>query len=222
MAEAFKAVLFDLDGTLADTQKDLADSTNRILNKHNFPTHDSEAYKFLVGKGLQMLVTNALPESERHDQCISLLLKDLIEDYKENCLNKTALYDGIPELLKALNTENIPVVIFTNKDHDLAMIVCNALLKDFKIEFILGRTDERPRKPDPAGAIYLSEKLGIAPEYILYIGDTDNDMICANRAGMPSVGVLWGFRGKEELLNSGASFIVEKPSDILSIFKAGK
>lgn len=217
MKKDFKAILFDLDGTLADTQLDLADSTNGILKANHFPTHNYEAYKYLVGKGLRMLATNALPEKARTPDTIDKVLNELIEDYSKNCLNKTALYQGIPELLSALNQQNIPILIFTNKDHDLAVIVCDALLKDYKIEYVLGRSDDRPRKPDPAGALFLADKFGLRPSEVLYVGDTDNDMICASRAGMPSVGVLWGFRTEQELRENGASFIVNKPLEILNI-----
>ncbi len=217
MKTQFKAVLFDLDGTLADTQKDLADAMNRVLSKNLYPTHSDEDYKYLVGKGLKMLVNNALPESERNENTINTLLNEMVVDYSQNCLNQTKLYQGIPELLKALNELNLPLVVFSNKEHDLTLKVCDSLLKDFQFAAFLGRSDERPRKPNPAGALFLAEQLNLPPQDILYIGDTDNDMICAKRAGMKSVGVLWGFREKEELINTGASFIAENPMEILEI-----
>ena len=219
MEAQIKGIIFDLDGTLADTQKDLADSMNRILMQNNYPTHPYDAYKLFVGKGLKMLVTNTLPESARKNSVVEPMLEALIADYRENCLNKTELYPGIPELLEILSTRKIPMLVFTNKDHDLAVIVCNALLKPYNFETILGRIDSRPRKPNPAGALLLAKQINISPAEMLYIGDTDNDMICAKRAGMPSVGVLWGFRTEKELRENGANFIVNEPKEIINLLK---
>ncbi len=219
MSTQIKGIIFDLDGTLADTQTDLADSMNGVLQQNNLPTHPYDAYKLFVGKGLKMLVTNALPEHLRKDSIINPMLETLIEDYRENCLNKTELYPRIAELLEVLSTRKIPLVVFTNKDHDLAVIVCEALLSPYNFTTVLGRTNSLPRKPHPAGALLLAEQMNIPPAKTLYIGDTDNDMICANRAGMPSVGVLWGFRTEKELRDNGATFIVNEPLEIITLLK---
>jgi len=212
-----KGIIFDLDGTLADTQTDLADSMNRILQQNNYPTHRYDAYKLFVGKGVRKLIINALPENARIDAIINQIHDAFIADYRDNCLNKTELYPGIPELLERLSIRKIPMVIFTNKDYNLAKIVCNGLLKPYNILKILGGTSNIPKKPDPTGAMLLSEMLKIKPAETLFIGDTDNDMICAKRAGMPSAGALWGFRTEKELRDNGATFIVNEPLEILNI-----
>jgi phosphoglycolate phosphatase len=212
-----KGVLFDLDGTLANTQEDIADSMNKVLSQHNFPKHNYAEYKYLVGKGLKKLVENSLPENERDITTISICLKEMQTAYKSNCINKTALYPGIFEMLKKIESLNIPIVVFSNKDHNLTKIVCNYLLEGIKITEVLGYTDRFPRKPDPAGVIYLSTKLGVSPKDIIYIGDTDVDMQCANRGNMIATGVLWGFRTEKELIENGAAHIAKKPSDIISI-----
>jgi phosphoglycolate phosphatase len=213
---SFKSIIFDLDGTLADTQQDLADSMNRVLANHDFPQYNYEAYKYLVGKGLRNLVIKAIPDGASKSM-VDICLNELISDYRKNCLNKTKLYPGIFSMLKEIEAMSIPMAVFTNKDHELAVIVCNALLQDVRIEFVLGRMDERPRKPDPAGALFLADKLSVTPNHILYAGDTDNDMQCAKAAGMTAVGVLWGFRDRKELEANGADFIAEQPSDIIRI-----
>jgi len=213
---SFQGIIFDLDGTLADTQRDLADSMNRVLVGHNFSPHNYEAYKYLVGKGLRNLVIKALP-NDVSENMVATCLDELISDYRKNCLNKTHLYPGIFDMLKSIEAKGTPMAVFTNKDHDLAEIVCDALLKDIKIEHVFGRMDERPRKPDPAGALLLAKKLAIPPDHILYAGDTDNDMLCAKAAGMTAVGVLWGFRKRDELESSGADYIAKNPSEILDL-----
>lgn len=213
----YHGIIFDLDGTLADTQKDLADSMNRVLKKYGYPGHSLEQYKYLVGKGLKNLVISALPEPERTDEQIRTCLSGVLADYEANCLNKTTLYPGIDDMLTELDKSGLPVSVFTNKEHALALIVCKQLLAGHSIHSILGMGNERPGKPDPSGALFLADKMSLKPENILFAGDTDNDMLCARRANMQAVGVLWGFRDAAELRNNGADYLIDKPSDLLEI-----
>jgi phosphoglycolate phosphatase len=213
----FKAVIFDLDGTLINSLQDIADSMNRALAEKGFPTHDYDSYRYFVGRGLRALVERALPEEQRIEENILELYADLLKDYGENCLNKTKLYHGIPELLDALKEKELKLAILSNKADALTKKITDELMSQWSFDVISGTKGEIPRKPDPAGAFLIMEAIGVLPEEVLYVGDTSVDMKTAIAAGMFPAGVTWGFRTKEELMENGAKAIVDKPKELLNL-----
>ena len=190
---------------------------NRVLTKHNFPNHSYESYKYFVGKGLRELVAQALPKNNLSEDLIDHCLAMMIDDYDQNCLVKTRLYDGIPELLEVLKKQNISMSVFSNKREELTIKIVNHLVRPGFFESIVGARTDFPKKPDPAGALLICKQMGIKPENMAYIGDTNVDMITANRAGMYALGVSWGFRERDELLNAGAKIVINKPREILGV-----
>ena len=214
----FRAVIFDLDGTLADTLEDIADSMNRVLAGKGFPTHGYDAYRYYVGNGLQNLVIRSLPENARTDHMIALCHDRMIAEYHLNYINKTRLYDGIPELLDVLSSQRIKLAVLSNKADPLTQKICAVLLKNWTFEIVLGANDRFPRKPDPASALFVSKQMGVEPEHICYLGDSDVDMKTAVAAGFYPVGVSWGFRPKEELARNGAKQIIDEPIELFPYF----
>jgi len=213
----FRAVIFDLDGTLANTLEDIADNMNRTLAENGFPTREYDAYRFYVGKGLKNLVSQCLPENARADSTITLCHDQMIEKYAENYINKTRLYDGIPKLLDALSARGIKIATLSNKADHLTQKICNTLLKNWKFEIIMGASDRFPRKPDPASALFVAAQLGVDPAQICYLGDSDIDMKTALAAGFYPVGAGWGFRPKKELIENGAKHVIDHPMELLEI-----
>lgn len=213
-----KGVIFDLDGTLANSIEDIADSMNQVLEENNFPTHDYATYKTFVGRGVRTLVEKSLPLENRDAKEIEKNFDRMMQIYDENCIVKTCLYPGIKDLLDALSERGIKISVFSNKANELTQKVVKVLLADWKLEYVLGAGGDIPRKPDPKGAILISEKMGIDPSELMYIGDSGVDMATAQNSGMHAVGVLWGFRDMEELLTNGAQTILEKPMDLMSSF----
>jgi len=214
----FKGVIFDLDGTLANTLSDIAGSMNRVLKAHRFPSHPVEDYKLLVGRGLDNLVQQSLPEHARKTALVSKCLAEMMEDYNEYCLVHTCLYEGIQEMLDELVKQNVKMAIFSNKAEPLTHKIVKHLLGDFSFVRVMGARSGIPKKPDPSGALIISAQMGIFPNEIIYMGDSDVDMITATRAGMYAVGVLWGFRSGEELLQNGAQLLLSEPSDLMRIW----
>jgi phosphoglycolate phosphatase len=213
----YKAVIFDLDGTLLDTIDDLADSMNSILSASGLPVHDREAYKYFVGNGMRNLVFQALPQSLRDEVNVKRYVKLMEKTYQANCDIKTRPYEGITELLEALHSKGKKVSILSNKPDPLTRLTVESYFPGHKFEYIFGERSGVPRKPDPAGALEISSELGIPPEEFIYIGDTGVDMKTAKAAGMYAVGALWGFRKADELLENGASILIKKPLDLLEI-----
>jgi phosphoglycolate phosphatase len=214
----FDAVIFDLDGTLADTLEDIADNMNRVLDGKGFPTHGYDAYRYFVGNGLRNLVTQCLPEKARTEALIADCHNRMIAEYSLHYLNKTCLYDGIPELLDALSAFGVKLAVLSNKAEQLTQKICAVLLKKWKFDAIAGAGDRFPRKPNPASALFIVKQLGVKPENVCYLGDSDVDMKTAGAAGFYPVGAGWGFRPKEELIENGAKLIIEYPTEMLRQF----
>lgn len=214
----FKAVIFDLDGTLLNTIDDLGDSMNHVLESHGYPTHSIEQYKLKVGKGLRNLVTVSLPEQSRNDRTIDLCLENMRETYGSRWDNKTVPYQGIPELLDSLSEKHIRMAILSNKAHEMTLKITDRLLGKWKFESVFGERQGIPRKPDPASAVETLNILNINPEEVIYLGDSGTDMLTAKSAGMYAVGALWGFRDEYELSSHGAMMLIRKPSDLLILF----
>lgn len=214
---SFKGVIFDLDGTLVNSIEDLADSMNIVLNSHDFPTHELESYKYFVGKGIRNLISNALPKTHQDKSLIDSCFEMMLEVYRANCVNKTKIYKGIPELLDELTLRNIRMAVFSNKADEFTKRIVDSLLEKWNFESIIGFTTEELRKPNPEIAIRISKNFGISSSEILYVGDSGVDMQTANNAGMSAVGVTWGFRTEQELVETGAKFILHHPLDLLKI-----
>ncbi|WP_421918928.1 HAD family hydrolase [Marinifilum sp.] len=213
-----KGVIFDLDGTLANSIEDIADSMNQVLEENNFPTHDYTTYKTFVGRGIRSLVEKSLPNENRSSEEIKKNYERMMSVYDENCIVKTCLYPGIKDLLDSLRDKGIKISVFSNKANELTQKVVKVLLSDWKLEHVLGAGGEIPRKPNPKGAIFISDKMGIDPSELMYVGDSGVDMATAHNSGMHAVGVLWGFRDLEELLENGAQTLLENPMDLMASF----
>ena len=213
----YKAILFDLDGTLLDTLKDIGNAANRVLAGKGFPTHELDAYRYFVGDGTAMLINRALPEEKRNDDVIRACLTEFLEDYGRNWNVKTLPYEGIPEMLDALNHRGLKMAILSNKPHEFTKQCATKLLSNWNFDVVIGQRNGVPPKPDPAGALEVAKRLNIPPADFLYIGDSGVDMKTAVASGMFPVGVLWGFRSMEELKDNGSLALVDRPSEILSL-----
>ncbi|MBN1643713.1 MAG: HAD family hydrolase [Dehalococcoidales bacterium] len=212
----YKAVLFDLDGTLLNTLQDIADSVNKGLRSLGFPPHRVEDYKLLVGEGREVLALRALPESNRDDATVEKLLVRINEEYSVHWMDNTLPYDGIPALLDVLTVNHIETAVLSNKADDLTKMQISRLLSKGHFAVVVGARPSMPKKPDPAAALEIANGLGIAPSDFLYLGDSGVDMKTAKRAGMYPVGALWGFRSEDELRADGAAALIKYPSELLS------
>lgn len=211
-----KAVLFDLDGTLVNSLEDLAVSANFALQIYGYPIHETEKYKYFIGDGLLKLVERTLPEEDRSKDNINKLFQTVWKHYSENYVVNTVAYNGIAELLAELKQKGYKLAVVTNKPHEMAVNIVKALIGD-AFDIICGKLDNYPPKPDPALTLKTMNDLGVNPDECVFVGDSGIDAANAVNAGCVGIGVLWGFRTKEELLHSGADYIVNNPFEILEI-----
>jgi len=214
---SYKAVLFDLDGTLLDTLTDLADAANHALRGLGCPEHPRDSFRCFIGDGVETLIQRALPEDRRDAATMAECAGLMRTEYAQRWAATTCPYDGIPELLDALTARGIPMAVLSNKPDTFTRLCVDQLLSGWQFAAVLGAGTLFPRKPDPAGAREIARRLGVAPGKVIYLGDTNTDMLTAIATGMFPVGALWGFRTAEELISSGAHALVQRPLDLLSI-----
>lgn len=213
-----KAVIFDLDGTLADTLSTLAYYGNKTLEHLGLGPIERERFRYLVGRGIVVLMQDMLLEcgKEPDEKTVSAMIEDFNGMYLQDTMYLTDAYDGIRPMLDELKERGCKLAVCSNKPDAATQKVVNALFGD-KFDLVLGKRDEFPRKPAPDSVLYIVKELGVGAEECLYVGDTDTDMQTGNAAGIKTVGVLWGFRDREELERNNACFIAEKASDICDL-----
>ncbi len=215
----YKAVIFDLDGTLLDTLEDLADSMNAVLKRWNCPTHGLDKYRVFVGDGIHNLARRVLPEAGRNKETIDRCVEQMRVEYNRRWDKKTRPYAGIAEMLDAIAERGVKMAVLSNKPHDFTKLCVEKLLDKWRFNAVLGIGDSTPAKPDITGAMQVVKQLGVRPGEVLYLGDTDTDMQTAVAAGFFPVGAVWGFRTAEELTEHGAKALAEKPADVLKLLK---
>ncbi len=217
----FKAVLFDLDGTLLDTLQDIADSTNSVLRQLGFATHPAEAYKYFVGDGVEKLVERALPESSRDAKTIARCLELTQSEYHHRWAVHSKPYRGIRQMLDELQRRAVPMAVLSNKPHEVTCQMVDEILGDYNFEIVRGAMPGVPIKPAPAAALQIAEQMKIPPAQFVYVGDGSTDMQTAGAAGMYAVGALWGFRTANELIRAGARILIERPGEVMALFGNG-
>jgi phosphoglycolate phosphatase len=218
MSVKYKAVLFDLDGTLLDTLEDLATSVNRGLADLGLPQHRISDYKYFVGWGREEMAARALPEEKRDPSLIERLCEIINREYLRHWSDHTQPYDGIPEMLDALTSRRVTMAILSNKPHDFTELMVTRLLSRWHFEIVAGASPDMPKKPDCTVALNICRQLKIDPQEFLFLGDSEIDMQTAVNAGMYPVGALWGFRTAADLKEGGAKKLIKDPRELLEFF----
>jgi phosphoglycolate phosphatase len=209
-----RAALFDLDGTLMDSTADIAWCGNEVMRRHNYPTHPLDRFNQFIGDGVINLVKRMLPESARREEIITPLVAEYKTLYADHWAVESYVYEGIPEMLRALLARNLKLSVLSNKPHEFTLQCVKHFLPNTPFDIVMGSGGGFPNKPDPRAAIDISRRMNIPPQDFLYLGDTDTDMQTATRAGMFAVGVLWGLRARAELEANGARSIVAHPREV--------
>ena len=210
----YKAILFDLDGTLLDTLEDLATAANRALGTLGLPAHPTDAYRVFVGDGLRTLAERILPGDERSAAQVDALVAAFEREYSRTWNERTEPYAGVPEMLDRLTGDGYRLSVLSNKPDAFTRLCVEQLLPHWTFAPLYGQRPGVPKKPDPAAALAIAAELGLDPAEVLYLGDTATDMHTARAAGMVAVGVLWGFRTADELRAAGARHLITHPGEL--------
>lgn len=210
-----KAVIFDLDGTLVDTLNSIAHFANAALSRYGYTEIETSKYRYLVGNGADNLVSGMLKTVGEDSEEVFSKVRDLYnQSYDNDFMYLTDSYDGIPELVSSLKAMGIKLGVLSNKPHSTAKKIVDELFQD-SFDLCYGKRQDIPRKPDPTALISMIDELGINAEECIYVGDTSTDMQTGYNAKLFTIGVLWGFRDRQELEENGADLVVSSPFDIL-------
>lgn len=209
------AILFDLDGTLADTLDDITFACNRSLSHFGLPPHDREAYRYFVGDGLRLLIERAVPADRQ--ELVDAVQAHYMPYLVAHGSDRAKLYPGIAELLDGLTDRTIPFAVLSNKPHPSTLQVIENLAGRWTFAAVRGQVEGGPRKPDPGGALELAQLMHTDPADCYFVGDTRTDMETAVAAGMHPVGCLWGFRDRAELEQYGAKTIIAQPMELINV-----
>ena len=209
----FETYVFDVDGTLLETLKDLAASTNFALRQYDMPEHSIEDVRMFVGNGVKKLMERAIPNGLDNPK-FEEVYATFRQHYLNHNLDTTKPYDGIPELLRELKGRGKKLAIVSNKFYAATQDLARHFFPD-TIEVAIGERENIKKKPAPDTVVEALRQLGVSKEGAVYIGDSDVDIMTARNSGLPCASVLWGFRDKEFLLEHGATFFAEKPDDLL-------
>lgn len=212
----YKAVIFDLDGTLLNTIDDLADAGNHVLSVLGFEGHCVADYKMMVGNGIPTLVQRMLPEKARGAATHALALSLFLRYYGQHSADRTAPYEGIVSMLETLRTQGKSIGVVSNKEDSLAKQVI-AQYFPHTFDAVGGHISGTAPKPDPTLVNVMRTTFGFAANEVLYVGDSNVDIFTAQNAGLDSCGVLWGFRTADELSAAGATYLAETPQRLLEI-----
>lgn len=207
---------FDLDGTLVNSLQDLAEATEFALNKLNIKGHEIDVYKYFIGNGVKKLILRALGKQKEqyYDKA-----RELFDDYYlDHCLDHTVPYEGIAELLDKLHQDGHIVGVITNKPDPLAKKICKKLFGK-NIDFVIGQQEKAPLKPNPSSVTKMMNHYHATKKQCLFIGDSDVDIITGKNAGIKTVGVTWGNRDKEELIQAGASYVVNDSNELKTLLE---
>jgi phosphoglycolate phosphatase len=211
-----EGIIFDLDGTLIHTIEDIAGAANEMFARHGLPEHGVEYYLKLIGSGAVKFIERAYGRPVSDEQLMAYVA-EFKEIYSGNLHDKSRVYKGIPELLDELVSKGIKISVLSNKPHKMTQQVVDFYLSSWPFDPVLGQREEVPRKPDPAGAIEIAEAWGIAPENILFVGDSDNDILTARAAGMQVRGVSWGYGRLHQNPVNGMGDLMTRPGEILTL-----
>lgn len=209
-----KLLIFDLDGTLLNTLDDIADAANHILEKHHFPTHPVDAYRYFVGNGMPTLVKRILPEDQREGEIYDTCLKEFLAYYAQHMYDKTHVYADMTAVLERVQAKGIKIAVATNKVHHAVAPLMERFFPTIRFDVLMGQREGVPVKPDPQIVHDILSAVGCTAEETLYFGDTSVDMQTAHNAGLRAVGVLWGYRLRAELEQENAEYIIHSPKEI--------
>jgi len=210
-----RLAIFDLDGTLIDSIGDLADAMNAVLESLGYPAHPRDDYRFLVGDGIEILVRRALPPEVVDETNIPDVVGLMRQEYSTRWTATTRPFPEIPELLVKLDALKICTAVLSNKPDFATREIVGELFADNRFEIVRGALEGVPLKPDPNSVLGIISELGQSPQQSVFVGDTAVDMAAGVNAGMRSVGVTWGFRDADELVDAGADYIIHRPLELL-------
>lgn len=217
MQKKYQGLLFDLDGTLVDSSPGIARAVNAMLTELGYPNRTQSELESVMGSGARRLVRDALPAEVREDDALIDRALKMYEDAYRNCCVAGAIpYPGVQDAVLALKKLGVPMAVLSNKQEAYTQMIVYAHFGEKTFDIVAGQTDA-PLKPDPTVPTQIAMQLGLSPANMAEVGDTEVDVATAKNAGMDSIGVLWGYRSEQTLIDAGSDVRVAKPADLLDL-----
>ena len=210
----YKAVIFDLDGTLLNTLEDLTDAVNHVMRQFNYPEHTIEEIRSFVGNGIKLLIERSLPDGKDNPE-FDKIFSEFKLYYTSHCQIKTRPYDRIMELIAALKEQGYKLAIVSNKNQSAVTELNNIYFSDY-ISTAIGEKEGVRKKPAPDTVIKALSELGISSDDAVYVGDSDVDRETAENSNMDCISVTWGFRDRKLLESLNPYAIIDKPAELLN------
>lgn len=211
-----KGCIFDLDGTLTNTLESLTFSVNLTMEEMGLEHITSQQCRSFVGDGARCLMERAL-KAAGDEKAVRLEegMKIYGRIFGEHCTYHVTPYDGILQMLEELKGKGMKLAVLSNKPHQQAVDVVKTFFGENLFDMVQGQSEQFPKKPDPTAVWYLMDEMGLDKENCLYVGDSEVDIATGIAAGVPCVGVTWGFRDREELEAAGAKHLIHAPAQLL-------
>lgn len=214
-----RAVLFDLDGTLADTAPDLGGALNVMRERRGLAVMPISVLRTWASAGARGLLHIGLQAEPEHDN-FETLRQEFLDIYEGISSRESCLFDGTEELLSGLEARGLPWGVVTNKPKRFTGSVLQGLgIAQRSAVAVSGDTTPHA-KPHPAPLLFACEQIGIAPDQALYVGDDLRDIQAARAAGMPVVAAGYGYIGQSEIASWEADAIIDQPQDLLKLLAA--
>lgn len=208
-------VIFDMDGTLLNTLEDLAGAGNHVCELHGWPTFTVDAYRYKVGNGMLKLVERFMPAEYAGDSAMfGRTYHEFCAYYAQHKEDHTHVYPGINSMLGRIKQAGVRTAVLTNKDHDAALPLAEKYFGAGAFDLVQGRIDSFPPKPEAPITLHVMEQLGACAQETLYAGDSNVDVQTGHNAGIKVAGVTWGFRGRKELEQAGADYVVDSAEEL--------
>ena len=213
-----KLLIFDLDGTIADTIWSIRDAVNLALELHGYEKRSYDEVRRAIGNGAYELIRKSLPTNVAEDRAEVLrVLSDYDRLYGTTYSRIDGCYDGMMDTLVSLKNKGYILVVLSNKQDAYVKKIVELLFSKGFISFAEGQRDDRPKKPDPTVPLMIARHFGVAPENCAFIGDSEVDVMTGKNSSMTAIGCSWGYRPREAL--EDADVIVDHPCEIDKIFE---
>ncbi len=201
-----KLAIFDLDGTLLNSLRDFAECCNAALATEGLPPHPEDNYRFYVGNGADALLQQTIPQDAQGTAIARRVRERYLKAYRHRSVTQATFYDGALEMLRKLKAQGIVTAVVTNKPDEITQPLVQRFLSGL-IDYAYGRSDALPPKPDPTMVRMVMRQAGVSEQDTIFAGDSDVDIFTGQAADIDTVGVLWGFRPREELEEAGAKLL---------------
>ena len=217
MNSDIKALIFDLDGTLADTIPAITEAVNMTLSQLGYPLRTESEITTFIGRGPRYLIEKSLPDSIVKIDIVDEALKIYDLKYADTYIHTERLYDGIENAIKILSNQ-YEIAVLSNKQDEYVKALIKQLLPTGFCKIARGSIKGTPAKPNPQAAIEVIDFLGYKPSECIIIGDSEIDIITAKNSGISSLSVSWGYTDKQKLIDSGAIDIIDSPDELIKYF----